>query len=314
MGQVFRDNTDLQIAELASRNREISLSQTMKEQEFRQRYALEQQQMRAQQAQQEQENSLKQQMFEFQKEQALNEQPPFSLTKELYGQIQRGNASPEVLKGLGMYVEPKEVPAITPYQRESLDLEREKASYALPRQELAQKKQDLYGTSKLREEFLNKAEVKDYITSKTQVDSMDSMLANLSQGNNKVALDQGLISMFNKLTDPTSVVRESEYARTPENLPVVNRMVGAIDKLKQGGAGLTNGDREALVVGAKIIMDERGRTYNKTLGEYNTLAEQYGFDQSLINRGMPQHTSYFGNVDKPNTMNQNNNVTVEWID
>ena len=63
---------------------------------------------------------------------------------------------------------------------------------------------------KLRIEFLNRPEVKDYVTTNTQVKSMDKLLSSGLAGNNenKVALDQALISMFNKLTDPQSVVRE----------------------------------------------------------------------------------------------------------
>ena len=79
------------------------------------------------------------------------------------------------------------------------------------------------------------------------------------------------------MTDPTSVVRESEYARTPENVPIINRMFGAIDKLKSGGAGLTNADREALVIGAKIVANERGKRFKTDV--MNTLLWRTSFRQ-----------------------------------
>lgn len=148
---------------------------------------------------------------------------------------------------------------------------------------------ELNNATKLRTEFLNRQEVKDFITVNTNVKAMEGLLNQALSNPNKqnmVAIDQGIITMYNKLTDPQSVVRESEYARTPENLPTVNRIVGAIQKVQAGGAGLTDDDRKALVEGAKIILKERGGQYNTTLQEYNDLSLQYGLDQSIVNRGM----------------------------
>lgn len=153
-------------------------------------------------------------------------------------------------------------------------------------------KQEMFRNStQTRTEFINRPEVKEYTTINTQVKSMDALLKNALSGdmNNVVALDQALITMYNKLTDPQSVVRESEYARTPQNLPIVNRISGAIEKLKKGGAGLTNDDRQALVQGAKVIAEERGKTFNTTLERYNNLANKYGIDPELITGGFQPH-------------------------
>ena len=149
-------------------------------------------------------------------------------------------------------------------------------------------------STKLRQEFIRRPEVQDYVKIKTNVDSMESLLNEALKGNvqNAVALDQGLITMYNKLTDPQSVVRESEYARTPANLPVTNAILGAIQKVQAGGAGLTNSDRAALVQGAKIIANERGKTYNKTLSEYQGLASKYDMDVDLVTRGQAKHSNY----------------------
>lgn len=148
---------------------------------------------------------------------------------------------------------------------------------------------ELNNATKLRTEFINRPEVKDFITVNTNVNAMQSLLDKAiatKDKQNYVAIDQGLITMYNKLTDPQSVVRESEYARTPENLPTVNRIVGAVEKLKAGGAGLTDDDRKALVEGAKIILKERSSPYNSALQEYTDLSLQYGLDPTMVNRGM----------------------------
>lgn len=143
---------------------------------------------------------------------------------------------------------------------------------------------EINNAGELRKEFINRPEVKDFQTVKTSIKSMESLLKSALSGNsaNLTALDQGLITMFNKLTDPQSVVRESEYARTSGDLPLINRITGAIDKLKAGGAGLTNEDRQALVLGAKIIGNERGVASNIQRTNYSKLAQEYGIDPKFV--------------------------------
>ena len=149
-------------------------------------------------------------------------------------------------------------------------------------------------SDRLRKEFIDRPEVKEFVTVKNSVTSMEALLQGALKGdlNNRVALDQGLITMYNKLTDPNSVVRESEYARTPENLPLVNRIEGAITKIGQGGAGLTNDDRKALILGAKIIGNERGKTFSTRREEYVSLAEKYGIDPEIIVGTIPEFTGF----------------------
>lgn len=196
--------------------------------------------------------------------------------------------------GLGM----KEI--LDAYQNQS------STQYKLDKQAVDQKRKDFVDSTKVREEFINRPEVKEYTTIDTQVRSMDALLNSAKKGNvkNKVALDQALVTMYNKLTDPNSVVRESEYARTPENLPLVNRLKGAIQKVQAGGAGLTDSDREALVWGAKVIANERGNTFNSTLQQYIDLGNQYGIDQRLITRGLPPHKEYKLSTPKINSQTQ----------
>ena len=154
--------------------------------------------------------------------------------------------------------------------------------------------ENLKVSNDLRQEFINRPEVKEYVTIGTQVKSMDSMLKNALDGNldNQLALDQALITMYNKLTDPNSVVRESEYARTPENLPTINRISGSIQKLASGGAGLTNADRKALVLGAKIIANERGNEFNRARKGYVDLSNKMKLDSSLVTGTLPEFNEY----------------------
>lgn len=147
----------------------------------------------------------------------------------------------------------------------------------------------------LRKEFQEYPQVKEYRTVKNQVDAMDSLLNNIdTDKSSALALDQGLITLFNKITDPNSVVRESEYERTPQNLSLVNRFSGSLEKLKNGGAGLTSEDRKALVFGAKVIADSRGKNYNDIYSRYKDLSNKFGVDPNLVLSGDQQHKSYIG--------------------
>lgn len=108
----------------------------------------------------------------------------------------------------------------------------------------------------------------------------DYLVASLSgdlEGKN--SLDQALISTFGKINDPGSVVRESEYARTPEGIAFSNRFAGAFSKWKQGGAGLTDQDRVDLVIGAKIIANSIGEEYSKIRGSFSDTVDRYGVDR-----------------------------------
>ena len=60
------------------------------------------------------------------------------------------------------------------------------------------------------------------------------------------AQSQAVIIGFNKMLDPTSVVRESEYARTPEGASLLNRIEGFKIRVFQGGAGLNKSELEGI--------------------------------------------------------------------
>ena len=153
------------------------------------------------------------------------------------------------------------------------------------------KQKELLSATRLRQEFINRPEVKEYVTTKTQVKGMEEILKNSvgKTGRNNVATDQALITMYNKMTDPNSVVRESEYARTPQNLPLFHRIEGMMQKVSQGGAGLTDDDRKAIVQGAKILQKARGATYNDTYKGYADLSSEYDLNQNLVTRGMTEY-------------------------
>lgn len=123
----------------------------------------------------------------------------------------------------------------------------------------------------------SRPEVKDVQDMARYVSGLEEAMRESNTGKNNVAVDQTLINAFNKLLDPQSVVRESEYARTASDLSVLNRLrgkLGADGKLALGGAGLTQEDREAIArmarnfaaaadVKARTAIDEVASVYDQ---------------------------------------------------
>ena len=62
---------------------------------------------------------------------------------------------------------------------------------------------------------------------------------------------QAVLVTFQKILDPSSVVRESEYARSPEGLSYLSRLQGFTDRLAKGGAGVPEADLAAMVETAR---------------------------------------------------------------
>ena len=159
----------------------------------------------------------------------------------------------------------------------------------------------------LQEKFNKIPEVEEFRTIRSQVQQMDALLENSKKGDQRsnLALDQGLVITFNKVLDPNSVVRESEFARTPQGLSFTGRFQAAYDKFKKGGVGLTNRDREDLVKGAKIIADSRGIQFNKIGGQFARIADQLKVPRNIVLAGEKPYKPFFQS-EQNNTVNKQN--------
>lgn len=127
----------------------------------------------------------------------------------------------------------------------------------------------------MRKEFNALPEVKNYKLLTTQFNQMSSVLNSL--GNKKFdslnPADQVLIMTFNKTLDPTSVVRESEYSRTPANMSLLNRAYAITSRLISGGV-MSPDERNALVETAKVMKKVASEQYLKTRAEYERIASE----------------------------------------
>jgi hypothetical protein len=96
------------------------------------------------------------------------------------------------------------------------------------------------------------------------------------------AASQGVLVVFQKMLDPTSVVRESEYARSATGLSLAGRMESAISKLQKGGEVSLDELRNFVEMGNRYyeqiykpaILDEARLTRN--------IANEYGLNEDLI--------------------------------
>jgi len=142
---------------------------------------------------------------------------------------------------------------------------------------------DFKNESSMRKEFLTLPEVKDFPIIEQNSKRALAALAEQGKGSN-VAVDQSIITVFNKMLDPASVVRESEYARTPQDLSLLSRIRGKWDKIQRGGAGLDGNERQALYRMVKNFNDIANEQYNDQVEYYSGLASRYGYKPENIVR------------------------------
>lgn len=100
---------------------------------------------------------------------------------------------------------------------------------------------------------------------------------------------QAVLITFQKFLDPQSVVRESEYARSAEGLSMANRISGFIERLQQGGAGVTLPELETFAKLAQEINANLAREGNSLLAKQadriRRNAQHYGIPEDLIFSG-----------------------------
>jgi len=109
----------------------------------------------------------------------------------------------------------------------------------------------------------------------------------MSEGKSINAASQGILVAFQKLLDPTSVVRESEYARSGNGQSLWDRIEGTWQKLNQGGAGVTMEELENFVNTANVFLKGYQNTALKHAERMRVIAERQGLDlNSILTRDM----------------------------
>ena len=99
------------------------------------------------------------------------------------------------------------------------------------------------------------------------------------------ATSQAIITTFNKILDPTSVVRESEYARSPEGQSLIDAISGRIAALSQGGPGLTPASLKEFVDLANVFVTNAQQSLSAANAQAIATAQAFGLNTSLIGPG-----------------------------
>lgn len=144
--------------------------------------------------------------------------------------------------------------------------------------------QKLATATGLRKEFTASILVKDFRIIRAQAAKIDAALADTLRADvgAKNIADQILIVGFNKIIDPTSVVRESEFARTPEGLSAINRVRGFVERVVRGSVGITDDERKDISRLAKLLVNAAGEDFNREFDRFKGLAKEFDVKQSRV--------------------------------
>ena len=131
-------------------------------------------------------------------------------------------------------------------------------------------------TEKLRDDFANNANVKNY---QTVVPIYKSMVE--AAGRNTRAADLNLVYGMAKIFDPTSVVREGEQVLVQNTAALPDQLIGMINRLN-GGQALQPDTRRALLAEAKSRVDQSEGLYNQTKDFFANNATSMGIDPNKV--------------------------------
>jgi hypothetical protein len=206
----------------------------------------------------------------------MNKTPEGRLAlRELVGAALRGVGQEDLGTGIQQYAQ-------RVYQPEA-----QRALYETKQKAEAEKaeKESKKQITKLEDDYRKEYNTKKIVKDSKEIDSAISRMDNVwnkYQSNpnpkSKNALDQALVITFNKMLDPGSVVRESEFARTPTGQSLISRIQGASEKLAEGGVGLTDAERDEIIVVAKQLQEGQMMQLEKEKQFYRELAEQRGLN------------------------------------
>jgi len=142
--------------------------------------------------------------------------------------------------------------------------------------------QQFNATQSLRKELSKNTESSRTI--KQQYSLMEEALGRVKRGETKDlnATSQAIISTFNKILDPTSVVREGEYDRTAQGQSLINNIEGKLVRLQQGGAGLTLQSLQEIVNLGKSLSDSYASYAQQQNSIISENARYYGIDPDLV--------------------------------
>ena len=147
--------------------------------------------------------------------------------------------------------------------------------------------QSFAATRQLRSEFNRETTAAREVTS--QLGIMEEALK-AAEGGNMAAGSQGVLVTFQKILDPNSVVRESEYARSASGQSLLSRIEGAYTKLAAGGAGIPISELRQFVTLGRTFAQRQQQAAAEVRAQIDATAKDYGIDPARVTRdiGTPE--------------------------
>lgn len=174
---------------------------------------------------------------------------------------------------------PEQPAKITPYQEESLKLQREQNAAQQAAAEATRaatgSQQNFARADKLRDEF--NAASKEFVTvgdayGKVQAAATDPSAAG----------DLSLIFSYMKILDPTSVVREQEFANAQNAGGVPDKIRAAYNKVLNGQRLAPNQRADFVNQAKKVYGSQKARQDKIVVGRYTKLAQDLGVDPKYV--------------------------------
>lgn len=116
---------------------------------------------------------------------------------------------------------------------------------------------------------------------KRQLSLMDVGLRRFKEGD-KNGGSQAVLVTFQKILDPTSVVRETEYARSAQGISMLSRLQGMADRLQSGGAGVPESELAQMVETARAMLAEMESHSSGQRSRIEGMAKEYKINPVLI--------------------------------
>jgi hypothetical protein len=126
-------------------------------------------------------------------------------------------------------------------------------------------------------------------TMKNQVSTMEAGLTAAGRGDMAQGA-QAILVTFQKILDPTSVVRESEYARSAEGMSAMNQVKGFVDRMARGGVGVTLPELQKFYTLGKEMVAKAGSELPRIRQQFEQNAVEYGLNPRLIIAEDPEQT------------------------
>jgi hypothetical protein len=124
-----------------------------------------------------------------------------------------------------------------------------------------------------------------------QAQLIKNSYANISKGGDRSLNTQAMVTSFNKILDPTSVVRESEYDRTAAGQSLIAQLEGKVQQIATGGAGITDATlKEAADIADQYLKESQASVLQEN-ERARSMAGQFGLNPDFVTTGGYTQTS-----------------------